>query len=65
METYLYKTGENYADFKSELDKMALIYDELKTSDVWFIIYCKNEQAEMLKLKGFDVSLDDFILETC
>ncbi len=64
METYLYKTltQEKSNLFKNELNLGDIEYDIILTNHIWFIIYCTIEQAQVLKDKGFEVTLDDMLL---
>lgn len=68
METYIYKTTdtERYDALIHELKTLGLRYHDLKVIDGnWFIIDCKSIDADILKSKGFMVTLDDLILKTC
>ena len=69
METYLYKstTKQNHDNLILLLTNMGLSYNLLvvNAETNWFIIDCTNENARLLKEKGFNVSLDGLILKTC
>ena len=55
---------EQYEQYKEMLD----IYNPyvINTKDhIWVLLYCSNEQYELLKSYGLHISKDTLVLETC